>query len=245
VQLQLALENSESQASARGGDIDINSSGLPRILADVSPNHPHIFVVSGPLEVIDRSGQACGLTAGDVLRLSTAPLPDATSADLRIVASKNQECPKGTSVSVGLADLQEMQNSMRSSIDQGLQQLQSNKGGLPAPPPGAIGAPVQSAFAPIAPPADPNVSSELQQQAREADSAEQGVLDELKQEDKGAGDPNPSSNTPVQISLGQTTADVVAALGNPRRVVNLGSKKIYVYSDMKITFINGKVTNVE
>jgi hypothetical protein len=247
VQSQLALENSEGQRAAQGGDVDINSSGLPRILAEASPNHPHVFVVAGPLEVTDSGGQECGLTAGDVLRLSNATPPDSTAVYLQVFASKNQECPRGTTVSVELADLQEMQNNMRASIDQGLQELQSHEGGLPAPPPSAAAPPVQASFAPIAPPADPNVSNELQQQAREADTAEKGVLDELKQEDNTGGvrDPNIPSNTPVQISLGQTIAEVVAALGNPKRIVNLDAKRIYVYSDIKITFTNGKVTNVE
>jgi hypothetical protein len=53
------------------------------------------------------------------------------------------------------------------------------------------------------------------------------------------------SKAPIEISLGQTTEEVVAALGKAPRVVNLGSKKIYVYADLKITFVNGKVTNVE
>ena len=166
VQSQLALENSESQRAAQGGDVDINSSGLPRILAEAGPDHPHVFVVAGPLEVTDSEGQECGLTAGDVLRLSTAPPPDSTSVYLQVFASKNQECPRGTTVSVGLADLQEMQNHMRASIDLGLQELQSHEGGLPAPPPPAAAPPVQASFAPIAPPPDPNVSKELQQQAR-------------------------------------------------------------------------------
>ncbi len=247
VQSQLALENSESQTVTRGGDVDINSSGLPRILAEASPSHPHIFVVAGPLEVTDATGQECGLTAGDVLRLSNAPSPDSTSADLQVFASKNQDCVRGTTVSVGLADLQEMQNHMRASIDQGLQELQAHQGGLPEPPPSAAAPAVDAPFAPIAPPADLNVSDELQQQAREADTAEQGVLDEAKQaDDSGSvGDSNIPAKAPVEISLGQTTEEVVAALGKPPRVVNLGSKKIYVYPDLKITFVNGRVTNVE
>lgn len=246
VQSQLALENSESQLADRGGDVDINSSALPRILADASPNHPRVFVVSGPLEVVDNRGQECGLTAGDVLRLTAAPPSDSTYVYLQVFASKSQECPRGTTVSVGLADLQEMQNNMRASIDQGLQELQSHEGGLPAPPPDAAGPPVQTSFASSAPPPDSNVSDELQQQSQDADKAEQGVLDEVKQQETGGiRDPKAPSNTPTQISLGQTIEEVVGALGNPRRIVNLGTKKIYVYSDLKITFTNGKVSNVE
>jgi hypothetical protein len=247
VRNQIALENAESQTVASGGNVDINSSGLPRILAEASASNPRIFVVSGPLEVTDSGGQEWSLTEGDVLRLSSPPPADSTSAYLQVFASKNGECPRGTTVSVGLADLQEMQNHMRAGIDQGLKDLQAHQGGLPTPPSAAAAPPVQSPFAPIAPPADPNVSSQLQQQARAADTAEQGVLDEAKQVDSSvAGDVDTTaSSSPTQINVGQTISEVVGIMGSPRRVVNLGSKKIYVYSDMKITFVNGRVTDVQ
>jgi len=50
---------------------------------------------------------------------------------------------------------------------------------------------------------------------------------------------------PVKIGLGQTTAQVVAGLGQPDKVVDLGGKKIYVYKDLKVTFLDGKVSDVQ
>jgi len=50
---------------------------------------------------------------------------------------------------------------------------------------------------------------------------------------------------PVKIGLGQTTDQVVAGLGQPDKVVDLGSKKIYIYKDLKITFVDGKVSDVQ
>lgn len=50
---------------------------------------------------------------------------------------------------------------------------------------------------------------------------------------------------PATISLGKTTDQVTAALGQPKRIIDLGTKKIYVYQDMKITFRAGKVSDVE
>ena len=38
---------------------------------------------------------------------------------------------------------------------------------------------------------------------------------------------------------------MTAALGQPTKTVNLGAKKIYVYKDMKITFKDGKVIDVQ
>ncbi|HLM82736.1 MAG TPA: hypothetical protein VK302_19195 [Terriglobales bacterium] len=50
---------------------------------------------------------------------------------------------------------------------------------------------------------------------------------------------------PQQIEKNQTPDQVKAALGNPDKIVNLGSKQIYVYKDLKVTFINGKVSDVQ
>ncbi len=47
------------------------------------------------------------------------------------------------------------------------------------------------------------------------------------------------------IALGQTKDEVVQSFGQPTKVVQLGKKEIDYYSDMKVTFTNNKVTNVE
>jgi len=50
---------------------------------------------------------------------------------------------------------------------------------------------------------------------------------------------------PQQIEKGQTPDQVKAAIGTPDKIVNLGTKQIYVYKDIKVTFINGKVSDVQ
>jgi hypothetical protein len=47
------------------------------------------------------------------------------------------------------------------------------------------------------------------------------------------------------IALGQTKDQVLQSFGQPTKVVQLGAKEIDYYSDMKVTFTNNKVTNVE
>lgn len=56
--------------------------------------------------------------------------------------------------------------------------------------------------------------------------------------------PDPPKD-PVSIDKGQTEDQVIAAIGKPDKIVNLGSKKLYIYKDMKITFVGGKVTDVQ
>lgn len=50
---------------------------------------------------------------------------------------------------------------------------------------------------------------------------------------------------PKAISIGNTKAQVEAAFGQPEKTVSLGAKEIYYYKDMKITFVNGKVSDVQ
>jgi hypothetical protein len=47
------------------------------------------------------------------------------------------------------------------------------------------------------------------------------------------------------ISLGETTEQVEAILGKPAKIVNLGPKVTYIYSDMKVVFQDGKVADVQ
>lgn len=57
------------------------------------------------------------------------------------------------------------------------------------------------------------------------------------------GGPLPAA-TPATLSLGMTTADVVAILGQPDRVADVGAKQIYIYRNLKVTFVSGQVTDV-
>ncbi|MGA2349476.1 MAG: hypothetical protein ABSF70_03505 [Terracidiphilus sp.] len=57
--------------------------------------------------------------------------------------------------------------------------------------------------------------------------------------------PPPTDAPPPTIALGQTKIQVTAAFGQPLRMAKLGVKEIYYYKDMKVTFTNGKVSNVE
>jgi hypothetical protein len=50
---------------------------------------------------------------------------------------------------------------------------------------------------------------------------------------------------PVEIKMGMTGDQVKAAKGAPTKSTKFGTKEILVYPDVKITLINGKVTNVE
>jgi hypothetical protein len=57
--------------------------------------------------------------------------------------------------------------------------------------------------------------------------------------------PPPTDAPPPTIALGQTMDQVTTAFGQPLKVARLGAKVIFYFKDMKVTFTNGKVSNVE
>jgi len=57
--------------------------------------------------------------------------------------------------------------------------------------------------------------------------------------------PPPTDAPPPTIEIGQTKDQVTAGFGQPLRVARVGVKTIFYYKDMKVTFTNGKVSNVE
>lgn len=246
VKRQLALENQEAQTTAANNVPDPASSGIARMLGD---NIQHIFVAGADLDVIDATGTECAVSEGDALQLTADPAADATAANLVVLSSKGGvECHKGATVSVAVADLQEMQNHMRETIDAGMGDLQKNggQGGLPAVPASAKAAPAKAAFTAVAPPPDPNAAAEVAKESSEADKSEQEVAGAVGgASGPSAAAPAAAAAPPAEISLGQSIDQVVAILGQPKSVVDLGAKKIYVYKDMKVVFNGGKVTDVQ
>ena len=86
----------------------------------------------------------------------------------------------------------------------------------------------------LAPP-DPNADQNQQQQGGDQQQAQQPQQQQ----------PQQPAAPPASIQLGQTIDQVQASFGPPEKIVNLGAKQIYVYKDLKVTFVNGKVTDVQ
>jgi hypothetical protein len=57
--------------------------------------------------------------------------------------------------------------------------------------------------------------------------------------------PDEPAAPPQTVNLGDKKEAVIAAFGQPARVVKLGPKEILYFKDMKVTFVNGKVTDVQ
>jgi hypothetical protein len=193
------------------------------------------------------------LSQGDVVQVVGVPAGTAASANAVVLASKGgNECAAAVSVEIALPALQEMQNHMRETLDQGMAELQAKQGqgGLPPAPPGLNSAPQPAPFAAAAPPPDARAGADIAQQTQAADQAEQSLTANAPREAVGTRDVKAAPATdagaaPVQISLGQSIEAVTALLGAPTRIVDLGAKKIYSYPDMRVIFTNGLVSDVQ
>jgi hypothetical protein len=50
---------------------------------------------------------------------------------------------------------------------------------------------------------------------------------------------------PTTITVGQTKEQVVTVLGQPQRIAKAGNKEIYFYKDLKVTFVDDKVSDFQ
>jgi hypothetical protein len=69
--------------------------------------------------------------------------------------------------------------------------------------------------------------------------------DATRAEQQPAPGPAPASAVPDIVHVGQTMEEVKSLLGPPDKIENENGTVIYVYTGLKVTFVNGKVTRVQ
>jgi hypothetical protein len=215
------------------------SSGGPQPNSTIfSDNQPHVFVANASYMYNSNAGE-CAISEGDVIQMRGAPPMNSPTASLVVLSSRGQDCPKGATISAPLQDLQEMNNAMMATVDRGLSDMQSKQGqnGMPSLPQGSAGT-IDSPYVSEAQP-DANVAGELNGAIQETDHAEQQAISQAPPVTN-----SPAGNPPTLVR-GLSIDEVKAIQGQPDKIVDLGTKKIYVYKDLKITFIAGKVTDIQ
>jgi hypothetical protein len=53
------------------------------------------------------------------------------------------------------------------------------------------------------------------------------------------------SASPKSVEIGNTTDEIQSVMGQPDKIINLGARVIHVYKDMKIIYVDGKVSDVQ
>jgi hypothetical protein len=123
---------------------------------------------------LDADEGACALTAGDIVRRSE-DIPDAdNTVAVEVVSSKSGDCAVGTASRMKVDDLEEMHDSFRQKVDDGLKSLSENqgKGGIPSGPAATPQTVPEGQAAP-----DLAVESDLKKQQEAADATEKDVQD--------------------------------------------------------------------
>ena len=206
---QLALENQEAGQNAQQQDVNPASSGIERMVSD---GRPHVFVVGSALGCCRQFANRVRPERRRCGQLRTPPPADATVANVVVLSSKGGPgVSEQATVLWLLADLQEMQNHMRETIDQGLQDLQAKQGtgGLPALPPSAKGDQAPALYASAAPPPDSNVAAEIQSETQQGDQVETEASNDARVPMSAAPQAPPvtaPSAAPATVELGQTPA---------------------------------------
>jgi hypothetical protein len=100
--------------------------------------------------------------------------------------------------------------------------------------------------------ADGGQISDVINQTLEVDTGDSGGQEQQQAQDQGQQAPPQQAAAPAQpaappptIQIGQSPDEVKGMLGQPDKIVDLGPKQIYVYKDLKVTFVKGKVTDVQ
>jgi hypothetical protein len=157
---QVKQEAGEAADNARNQDPRPEAAGVVHELED---RQPHVFVVSSDLDLVDPAGRRCSMTEGDVVQVTSSPDGEAGTVDAVVLATKGGvECARASQVQIALNDVQEMQNHMRETIDQGIANTKAAKESQSVTP----------AFAAAPPPADANAAGEIQQEQAIAAAAE-------------------------------------------------------------------------
>jgi hypothetical protein len=157
---QVRQESAEAKENAQNKD---PRPGAGSVVEELGDHQPHVFVVASDLDLVDPTGRRCMISEGDVVQVVSGPKSSTSTAEAVVLASKGGvECERAAKVEIALNDLQEMQNHMRETIDQGMANTDRGK----------KAATVTPDFAASAPPPDPNAAREIDQQQQIAAAAE-------------------------------------------------------------------------
>lgn len=83
------------------------------------------------------------------------------------------------------------------------------------------------------------------QQQAAGGAQDAGAAQQPAAEAPAAAAPAAPAAPPASVQMGMTPDQVVGILGQPDKIVNLGAKQLYIYKDLKVTFLNGKVTDAQ
>jgi hypothetical protein len=163
------------------------------------------------------------------------------TADEKVYVTKIDVKAKDDKVVLTITECDKCNKVQDPSSYKGAIQFQFPKGYLEKADAGQVADVIHQVLA-VPTDADNKSDNNNQQQAQGGDQQQQQGQDQQQQQAPAQAAPAAAT---TNIVLGMALNDVTTALGQPEKMVNLGKKQIYVYKDLKITFVDGKVTDVQ
>lgn len=184
VKTTLAAEQAESGKGSSGGNSGGGAGATKNEAPPALDPNFRTFLVSSDTSLVSGDNDECALSQGDVIQRTTDTPDSDGNVNVKVVASAQKDCAIGKEGPISTDDLQEMYNSFRESVKDGMGELAKKQGtgGMPkAPDTGTTTGDV--------PPPAPDKSAEksLQDQATAADQAESEVKQEASSGSSGGG----------------------------------------------------------
>jgi Protein of unknown function (DUF3276) len=178
---------------------------------------------------------------GMVQRSMILKISKLLTADEKVYVTKIDVKAKDDKVVLTITECDKCNKVQDPSSYKGAIQFQFPKGYLEKADAGQVADVIHQVLA-VPTDADNKSDNNNQQQAQGGDQQQQQGQDQQQQQAPAQAAPAAAT---TNIVLGMALNDVTTALGQPEKMVNLGKKQIYVYKDLKITFVDGKVTDVQ
>ena len=184
VKTTLAAEQADAgkgnAGGSSGGGVGETKNEAPPAL---DPNF-RTFLVSSDTSLVAGDNDECPLSQGDVIQRITDTPDNDGNVNVKVVASGSKDCAVGKEGPISTDDLQEMYNSFRESVKDGMGELAKKQGtgGMPKSPDATTTA------GDVPPPApDKSAEKSLQDQSTAADQAESDVKQEASSGAGGGG----------------------------------------------------------
>jgi hypothetical protein len=167
VKLIIAGEKAAAAAQANLPPDDDNAVQVPPSL---DPRFT-LFIAFSTTSLETGDG-ACALTAGDIVRRTGTTTDADNTVPVEVASSKKGDCAVGAASRITVDDLEEMHDTFRQKIDDGLKSLAENqgKGAIPSAPPAIQRTVPEGQASP-----DQTVESDLKKQQEAADATEKDV----------------------------------------------------------------------
>jgi len=186
-EIKITLASEQAEAGKSGSSAGNSGGGAPATSNEAPPALDpkfRTFMVSSDTSLVAGDNDECALSQGDIIERTSDKPDDDGNVTVKVVAASKNSCAIGKEGPMSTDDLQEMYNSFREQVKDGMSDLAKKQGtgGLPKSPD------TTTTAGPVPPPSpDKSAEKSLQDQQAAADQTESDVKQEASSSGAGGG----------------------------------------------------------